>query len=520
MIKNKTVSAAAILLVLFYSICATESRSEISGFWGNLEPGPYAVGFDTMEKYDYSRTIRPKRDYFGQPLPGERARPIQICIWYPAEKDGNAIPMILGEYIFPYPDDSGYFEYVSAVQDREIAYLQTLLNNDRSAVLDLLSVKVGAIHKARPSEGSFPLIIYTPDLGRGIAENFILCEYLASYGFMVAATHSVGTFALNAEINPADRETQVNDAGFLLSQMRDYPNVDSEKIGALGFRAGGSASLLLGGRNSNIDAVAGLDGLYLFGEHLGYTAQSPYFILENIKMPVFSIYSADDPGHELSLRDSLVYSRRYSCEFKDFTGRDLTGYGVISAYDFYSEEKEKSNVHTGFEIACAYLFNFFNGYLNGIEKSMTFIENTSLASPRYSMTVQEAEIPPPTMEQFTGILAQKGVETAYEIYNKYKHPGRSFFSEANFNVIGYRFFQRGDINRAIMIFEMIADSYPDSPNSWDSLGEACEAAGRTDEAIKHLRKALEILPADSTTDERFKEQIKNHAEEALRRLES
>ena len=60
--------------------------------WGDLEPGPHAVGFKTIEQYDHSRSFSPKRDYFGDAIPGETARPIQVCIWYPAvaAEDGDA----------------------------------------------------------------------------------------------------------------------------------------------------------------------------------------------------------------------------------------------------------------------------------------------------------------------------------------------------------------------------------------------------------------------------------------------
>lgn len=520
MTRGKTVSAVAVLLIIFCSICATELRSQTPRLWGDLKPGPYAVGFNTIENYDYSRTIRPKRDYFGEPLPGERARPIQICIWYPAKKTEQAKSMILGEYIFPYPNDGLFFEYVSAVQDREIAYLHRLLNNDRGAVLDLLSVKVGAIHKAPSSEGSFPLIIYITDLNRGAAENFILCEYLASHGFIVAAAHSVGTFALNAELSAADRETRMDDTGLLLSLMRDYPHVNPGRVGALGYRAGGSISLLLSARNSNIDIIAGLDGLYAYSEHFDFTRQDPYFNPEKMNLPLLTIYANDDSALDFSLLDSLVYSHRYSYGINDITGRDLTSYGILSLFNIYSEKEETSSFNHGYELACAYIYHIFNGHLNGDVKSMKHIDNPPDKTDLVALSITEGKIPPPSAEQFMNLLAEKGAETTYEIYNKYKHTGRRFFAEAPFNAIGYRMFQSGDIDGAILIFEMNADAYPDSPNVWDSLGEACDAAGRVDEAIKYLKKVLEILPSDTTTNERFKEQIENHAREALERLEN
>jgi hypothetical protein len=50
------------------------------------KPGPDAVGLKVVEQYDFSRTYRPLTDEMGKPYLGERARPLQTLIWYPAQK--------------------------------------------------------------------------------------------------------------------------------------------------------------------------------------------------------------------------------------------------------------------------------------------------------------------------------------------------------------------------------------------------------------------------------------------------
>jgi len=46
------------------------------------------------------------------------------------------------------------------------------------------------------------------------------------------------------------------------------------------------------------------------------------------------------------------------------------------------------------------------------------------------------------------------------------------FSEAEFNFWGYRLLQRGEIEKALEVFKLNADLYPESANVYDSLGEA------------------------------------------------
>jgi hypothetical protein len=54
-------------------------------------------GLKVVDQYDFSRTYRPKIDAEGKPTVGERARPLQTLIWYPAEKSGKK-PMTVGDY--------------------------------------------------------------------------------------------------------------------------------------------------------------------------------------------------------------------------------------------------------------------------------------------------------------------------------------------------------------------------------------------------------------------------------------
>src|SRR5216110_3245617 len=83
---------AAILLALPASAAPPSSP-----LWGNLTPGPHAVGFRLLERYDASRVYRALRDLDGRPRSGERGRPIAAAVWYPAEGSEKP-PMTFGDY--------------------------------------------------------------------------------------------------------------------------------------------------------------------------------------------------------------------------------------------------------------------------------------------------------------------------------------------------------------------------------------------------------------------------------------
>ncbi len=69
------------------------------------------------------------------------------------------------------------------------------------------------------------------------------------------------------------------------------------------------------------------------------------------------------------------------------------------------------------------------------------------------------------------------------------------------NNLGYQILGREDFAGAIEVFRFNVELYPESPNVYDSLGEALENAGRLDEALTSYSKAVE--QATDLGDERL-----------------
>ncbi|TFG76455.1 MAG: MBL fold metallo-hydrolase [Chrysiogenales bacterium] len=66
------------------------------------------------------------------------------------------------------------------------------------------------------------------------------------------------------------------------------------------------------------------------------------------------------------------------------------------------------------------------------------------------------------------------------------------FSERSLNQLGYRFLNQDDSPAAIELFQFIVELYPASANAYDSLGEACMAAGKKELAVRNYEKSLEL----------------------------
>jgi len=69
------------------------------------------------------------------------------------------------------------------------------------------------------------------------------------------------------------------------------------------------------------------------------------------------------------------------------------------------------------------------------------------------------------------------------------------------------------------MFRMGVNAYPNSANAWDSYGEACMADGNNELALQNYRKALEVLPNDSTINPQLRDAITNNIPATIERLE-
>jgi dienelactone hydrolase len=115
-----------------------------------------------------------------------------------------------------------------------------------------------------------------------------------------------------------------------------------------------------------------------------------------------------------------------------------------------------------------------------------------------------------------------GMRKAEQMYANERRadPSVVLFSEALINRFGYEHLAMGDTKVAIELFQMNVTAYPDSPNVYDSLGDAYLAAGQKDLARQNAQKALQLLASDTTDDPRRRDGIKASAEQKLKQLGS
>ena len=140
-----------------------------------------------------------------------------------------------------------------------------------------------------------------------------------------------------------------------------------------------------------------------------------------------------------------------------------------------------------------------------------------------SPNVATAKGPPNTSPetQFLDALDQAGAAAnAEQLYAQVlgKSAKGAAVSELVLNRLGYEHLQHGDKKGAIAILKLNARLYPNSPNVYDSLGDAYLADGQNDLARQNAQKAIELLAQDTSDPEDRRKGIRDSAEQKLRQL--
>ncbi|UCE25794.1 MAG: hypothetical protein JSU74_07070 [Candidatus Zixiibacteriota bacterium] len=520
--RTKQTIYQVIFTLVLLSLPIRAAVGAASPLWGELEPGPYAVGFENVEKYDYSRVYRDKYDYDGNIRSEEVARPIQIYIWYPASAEAETPSMVYGEYAFAAPEDNRFYPLLAGLQGREAGYAIPFLAQSRGLLQDLMNMNVTAFKDAPREQGEFPLIIYHPDAIGGISQNAVLCEYLASYGFIVATSHALGAQTLNAGMDAVGLETMIRDREFVYGHMRDYPQVDNNKPGLLGVGTGGLSALLMQMRNTDIEAVAALDGIFTYNYGIRLGTEFANYSVARADAPILQMYIADHDSLDLSLVDSLRFSRRLLFAVSERDRNDFTLYPFAGALLADTSAERVRSIEAFYGRLCETVREFFEVFLKGDDlESKAFVSSAPDTFWPVTYSLKEGEIPPPTERQFVEMIQEDKIERAIEIYEQLKktRPGYVFFQEATMNGLGYQLLQQNRLGEARMIFRMNTEAFPNSANVWDSYADACLASGDTETAITCYQKVLEVLPSDSAVGPQVREILQNNATQGLEQLQ-
>lgn len=492
-----------------------------SAFDLNLARGPHAVGVRVLQQYDYSRVYKTRFDLMtGQPIKGERARPVQALVWYPARPGGAAVSY--GDYVRTAATEEDFSLTPQEIERRTAAFVVDRTNSmSKEAVQQELRRAMWAIRDAKPEPGKFPVVVYAPSFSAQAYENADMCEFLASQGYAVIASPDMGprTRAMTDDLEGI--ETQAADIRFLISSAHALPQADMAHVAVVGFSWGGISNVFAAARDDRIGALVSLDGsLRSYPKFVNGSAEAAKYVTpERVAVPLLFIAARAKSIEQLgsqktdvgySFMNNMKYSDVYLASMQPMVHPNFSSYALRFLPFDPAAAYSREEVLTAYGWTARYVHQFLDAYLKGSAPAMAFLQKAATAngSPRHMMTIEKraATSTPPNFENLTLELNTKGYQHAVAVYKKMQQLDLKFqVSESGMNDWGYALFRAGRAKEAIAIFSLGVTIYPESGNLFDSLAEIEELGGEKKLAIQHYRRSLELDPGNGNAVRHLKQ---------------
>lgn len=219
-----------VLILLFFSLPIVSYGQ--SPFFQNLDTGRYSVGFKTIQLQDHNRTY------------GDSSRPLLISVWYPAIQDDRE-KVYFRDYVHLASQSSRLSPLTNSQRSEAVSMFKELISR-RGAVKEqldeLLSTATLARYNLSPITTKPPLLIVLQGGGRPAYTQFILNEFLASHGYLVASISDIRSHPDRQQTTGlSNARTLSEDIDLILDELKELTN--GQKA-ILGFSKAGDAILL------------------------------------------------------------------------------------------------------------------------------------------------------------------------------------------------------------------------------------------------------------------------------------
>jgi len=458
-------------------------------------PGPHAVGLHIVQQYDNSRGATPKLAIFDDGKPLAAARPMQTLVWYPAQASRTAHVRYLD-----------YLQSNLTGNDFQMSATELANASKQWANNPVTQTNMLAVRDAKAASGKFPVVIYAPSFDADAAENADLCEYLASYGYIVLASASRGAHARGMTDDVEGVEAQAEDIAFLIAYASTLPGADMAQVAAAGFSWGGLANVFAASHTGRIKALVSLDGSVRSYPQL--FAASGRVTPGNTAVPILSIGSRPQSLETLNERDKstaisflnkMVFSDVYLAGMQPMEHRDFSGESVRLGADANYVDYSRAEVTVAHSWTARYVRAFLDTYLKHDAASMAFLkakpETNGVPAHMMSMKVRPASATPPSRFGFVAEFKRRQFKDAGAIYDAMQKSAPDFKMIApEFNTLGYEMLRKKNPQAAIELFKLGIALDPRWGDIQDSLGEAYDAAGEPALALAAYERALMLNP--------------------------
>ena len=345
-----------ILFTVFYN-CALAQIEIMEKF----DLGEYNVGFKYKKVIDYSRAY------------GNSYRSIQLFIWYPAEEN-SITPFQYGDYfLLNLPqaqsldlDTPNKIATIDSLIQKEVERL----NNQSKTGINLTKYKNLQTVSRRdipPSQKSFPLLLFAPGGNTSGHLNSVICEYLASHGYIVVSFPSLGNAdTLRWPFDQTGLNLHIDDMAFAINHLKQTMNqLNIDKTGLISWSVGGVSQAIYCMKNPNIDLFISLDSGIGRVYGIEMLKESPYFDFMKFNIPYLHMTGKQPEMYQVErsseFYDSIASAVKYSLVIEPFAHQHFAALlGIIPAL---SSEKEDETIVKSYVDMCRLSLVFTNAYL-------------------------------------------------------------------------------------------------------------------------------------------------------------
>lgn len=508
------------LLIAFVLYTAAAAHAADSFTFSNPS-GPHAVGVKFVQQYDRTRVYKKQIDLAtGEPTRGERSRPIQTVVWYPAARGGQ--PVSYRQYLETMASEDEFTRGAADIKKMTDSRIDGNAGTRREALLRDIARPMQAVRDARAENGKFPVVIYAPSYSAPAIENADLCEYLASQGYIVLSSASLGAHTRSMTVDMDGVETQAADISYLIGYASTLPQADTSKVAAVGFSWGGLANVFAAAKDERIKALVSLDGsLRSYAQFVdGGKEAARYVTPTRLAVPLLyvgarpktvELLNSSDTRTHYSFMNQMKYSDVYIVSLLPMKHADFSSYSLRMQQDAELGEFTRDELSLAHSWAARYTRHFLDAYLKDDAAGLAFINNTPVANnapPHMIFTDirRKKDIVPATLENLVKRLAAEGFDKAIPVYDQFTAQDAAFKLDPN-EIYGWgaQLFRLNRLEQAREIFRLGAHLNPDLGFMYDGLAEMQAKTGQTQDAVKNYRRALELDPKNADAAKYLKE---------------
>jgi tetratricopeptide (TPR) repeat protein len=382
----------------------------------------------------------------------------------------------------------------------------------------LLGEKVNAFKNAAYNEGSYPILMYpeSPNF------NNILCEYLASYGYIVVSISRHGT--LDAEFewqNVRGIETLVQDCQFALTAIKKEFKIKDSKVAVMGTGMNASVGLAWVMRNPSIDALVSLEGGILTGYEYSLIQKSPYFDIYRVDRPLLVMHSPHETVNP-KLIDNYKYADRYMVSLPQMREFYYLNFGIWEKTMPGILGASPGDTKLGFEWMARYTLFFLDWKLKQGYHGKTFVETRPEDHGIPSGLLEYSFIPaldvPPTSKELLALKRIDGFAKMLEEVKKYQQQDSAAFAFETYVTIGQQLMGEKKFEDGVQWATNFQDFFPDATSAYTIAGRCHLELGNRTDALAMYTNALKLLPSDTYLQPSDKDYLKAAIENRLKQL--